>query len=64
MCLICNSLYEVLSVSPIPGLGELPSGFHVFFPWEGELPFVGQTLNKQQLTEQQVQADSSTNSLT
>lgn len=42
MCIITDENNIVVSVSFIPGLEIVPSNYHVYFPYEGALPVVGQ----------------------
>lgn len=49
MCVICNPDNVVMCISLIPGFVEVPSHFHVYFPWQGELPSISDTLTEKQL---------------
>ena len=40
MCIITDENHIVVSVSLIPGLGSIPSNWHVYFPVD-ETPMIG-----------------------
>lgn len=41
MCVITDEKDIVVSVSLIPGIGHIPNGYHVYFPYNGNLPKEG-----------------------
>jgi hypothetical protein len=49
MCVICDQENRVISVSLIPGLGLIPEGYKVYFPWCGEIPAMNEILSEKQI---------------
>ncbi len=45
MCIITNDEHVVVSISLLPGLGNIPDSYHVYFPYKGELPNQGDYFN-------------------
>lgn len=43
MCVITDEKNIVVSVSLIPGLGKIPVDYHVYFPFKGDIPSIGDT---------------------
>lgn len=41
MCIITDEQDIVISISFIPGLSIIPDGWHVYFPFVGDLPDIG-----------------------
>jgi len=42
MCIITDNNHIVISISLIPGTGEIPNNWHVYFPYTKELPQKGE----------------------
>ena len=42
MCIITDKNHIVISISLIPGPGPFPEDCHIYFPYNGNLPFMGE----------------------
>jgi hypothetical protein len=45
MCIITNENHIVISISLIPGIHYIPDNFHVYWPWDKEIPSEGDYFN-------------------
>lgn len=53
MCIVLDASNVVVSVSLIPGVDQIPSGYKVIFPWVGSrIPFEGDIVSKEELERQ------------
>lgn len=42
MCVITDENNTVVSISLIPGVGNIPNNYHVYFPVTGDIPNIGE----------------------